>query len=104
MSDHATAQAIRETQKENKEHFDSLRDHLGKLTDGLAVLTTSLARVEERHSSHDQGMKRMGRELDDHEDRIRILEKLQWKIIGMSSLVAAGVPVILWFITEVGSK
>ena len=38
----------------------------------VSQLTAHLARVEERHSNHDSGMKRIRVVLDDHEKRLRL--------------------------------
>lgn len=65
-----------------KEHRDEMRADMAeqrgamvRMADALAELGKTMTRSEERHSSHEAGMKRIGGELDDHELRIRVLEQ-----------------------------
>jgi len=59
---------------ENKEQFSELRAATSEMAKAVSQLTAHLARVEERHLSHDTGMKRISLVLDDHEKRLRISE------------------------------
>ncbi|WP_438465111.1 hypothetical protein [Marinomonas sp. PE14-40] len=52
---------------ENKEQLSELRAATSEMAKAVSQLTAHLARVEERHSNHDSGMKRIRVVLDDHE-------------------------------------
>tara|TARA_R110001606_G_scaffold71219_1_gene162915 strand:- start:10233 stop:10562 length:330 start_codon:yes stop_codon:yes gene_type:complete len=67
---------------ENKEQFAEQRRATTELVKSVSELSSILARSEERHLRHDDGVKRIGRVLDDHEDRIRIVESRSSKAFG----------------------
>jgi len=51
--------------------LSSIEEKLGNVEKALVTL----ARIEERLSSHVDGMQRLGKRIDDHEDRIRVIER-----------------------------
>ena len=69
-------------QKENRAQLSELRESTSEIAKGLSTLATTIAKVEERHARHDDGMKRMGKQVDDHETRIRVLENNKSAIKG----------------------
>lgn len=64
-------------------------DRLDSKMDAMAQAVTALARIEERVASHIVGMQRMGKQIDDIEERVAELEKGQWKMTGIASAIAA---------------
>lgn len=62
-------------QEETRQQFTQLRESTATMAKAVADLTTTIARVEERHASHDDGLKRIGNRVDDHEKRTRKLEQ-----------------------------
>lgn len=68
-------QILEDHRKENKAEFSRLGDALTKLSDATADLAQATVKMEARHERHDDAMRRMGKQLDDHEGRIRIIEK-----------------------------
>ncbi|MEL0623836.1 hypothetical protein V6238_12110 [Marinomonas arenicola] len=87
---------------EFKEQFAEQRRAMTKLVDSISELSSVLARSEERHLRHDDGVKRIGRVLDDHEIRIRKNESTNvtavggWKAITfIGSFVAAVITIAL---------
>lgn len=97
------ASALQDYQEENRQQLSELRKSTTAMATAVADLNTTIARVEERHAHQDDGMKRIGKQLDDHENRLRKLEGSQagarmaflggWKVLvtigGVMSLVAA---------------
>lgn len=67
--------AIKETRDEAREQSHELRESISTMAQAVADMTTTIARVEERHASHDDGLRRVGKQVDDQEKRIRVLEK-----------------------------
>jgi len=67
----------------------TIRDVYDKLVDQEKVMGSMHSRLDtlaSRHTAHDQW-------LDDHEGRIRNLERLVWKASGIASFLAAAVSV-----------
>ena len=62
-------------QEETRQQFTQLRESTATMAKAVADLTTTIARVEERHASHDDGLKRIGNRVDDHEKRTSKLEQ-----------------------------
>ncbi len=90
---------------ENKEQFSELRAATSEMAKAVSQLTAHLARVEERHSNHDSGMKRISVMLDDHEKRLRVTEGRSntaiggWKaltVIGSIITAAISVAIGIW--------
>jgi hypothetical protein len=87
---------------ENKEQFAEQRRATTELVKSVSELSSILARSEERHLRHDDGVKRIGRVLDDHEDRIRRVESRTSKAFGgwkaltvIGSCAAAGITIAM---------
>ena len=70
-------QALKEHREETRQDLHELRTATAKVADAAADMGKTMARSEERHAQHEDAMKRIGRNLDDHEDRIRALESDQ---------------------------
>ncbi len=70
-------QALKEHREETRQDLHELRAATVKVADAAAEMGKTMARSEERHAQHEDAVKRMGRELDDHEQRIRDLEASQ---------------------------
>ncbi|WP_137169380.1 hypothetical protein [Marinomonas sp. FW-1] len=93
---------IEAQRKENREQFGELRKATSEMAQSVSRLTALVARVEERHLSHDDGMKRIGKVVDDHESRIRTIESRtntafgSWKAITIiASMVTAVVTIAI---------
>jgi len=67
-------QALKEHREETRQDLHELRGATVKIADAAADMGKTMARSEERHAQHEDAMKRIGRNLDDHEERIRVLE------------------------------
>ncbi|KZM40416.1 hypothetical protein OA92_07280 [Marinomonas sp. SBI22] len=82
---------------ENKEQFSELRTATSEMAKAVSQLTANLTRVEERHLSHDNGMKRISVVLDDHEKQLRVSEGRtntaigSWKALTVIGSIAAAV-------------
>lgn len=70
-------QALKEHREETRQDLHELRGATVKIADAAADMGKTMARSEERHAKHEDAMKRIGRSLDDHEERIRALESDQ---------------------------
>ncbi len=55
--------------------LSTLNEAVTGMANSISDLTTQLARVEERHIAQDELVRRIGRESNDHEQRLRVLEK-----------------------------
>jgi hypothetical protein len=78
-----------------------MEDRLARIeqkVDRLADAITMMARIEERMSAQHDTNARFGKRLDDHEDRMRVVEKKQasgaWIERGVWVLVAASVALL----------
>ncbi|SBS29064.1 hypothetical protein MSP8886_01423 [Marinomonas spartinae] len=87
---------------ENKEQFAEQRRAITELVKSVSELSSILARSEERHLRHDDGVRRHDNVLDDHEIRIRRVEVKtttatgSWKTITfLGSFVAAVITIAL---------
>lgn len=87
---------IIEQRIETKEQFSEQRKATTELVKSVSELSSIIARSEERHLRHDDGMRRIGRVVDDHEERLRSVEKHVskafggWKVLTIvGSLLAA---------------
>ena len=65
-----------------------LKSHLEKLNQNLPTTTQ---RLEE----HEKETKE---QFEDFENRLRVVEKRMWQILGIAGFIAAGMPVIVRFI------
>lgn len=70
--------AFSDHRREMRGDIGELRQATTDMAKAVADLTTTVARVEERHAKHDDGLRRVGRIIDDHEKRIRDLESTSW--------------------------
>lgn len=66
--------ALEDHRKEVRGDMSDLRQATTDMAKAVADLTTTVARVEERHARQDDGLKRLGRTVDDHETRLRVVE------------------------------
>lgn len=67
-------QALKEHREETRQDLHELRAATVKVADAAAEMGKTMARSEARHMQHEDGMKRIGKVLDDHEVRIRSIE------------------------------
>lgn len=67
-------QALKDHREETRQDMHELRQATVKIADAAADMGKTMARSEERHAKHEDAVKRMGRQLDDHEGRIRLIE------------------------------
>ena len=67
-------QALKEHREETRQDLHELRGATVKIADAAADMGKTMARSEERHAQHEDSMKRIGRHLDDHEERLRTME------------------------------
>lgn len=75
MSDTDTIlQALKEHRAETRQDMHELRGAVVKIADAAADMGKTMARSEERHSNHEEVVKRMGRSIDSHETRLRVIE------------------------------
>lgn len=70
-------QALKEHREETRQDLHELRAATVKVADAAAEMGKTMARSEERHAQHEDAVKRMGRQLDDHEQRLREVESTQ---------------------------
>lgn len=76
MSDTAEIlNALKEHREETRQDMHELRQAVVKIADAASEMGKTMARSEERHSGHEEATKRMSRCIDDHEDRLRVIEK-----------------------------
>lgn len=68
--------------RENKAEFAELRHANAQVADAVSQMAQAMVRAEERHARHDDGIKRIGRQVDDHETRIRAVEGTSNKVVG----------------------
>ncbi|RDL44351.1 hypothetical protein DN730_08075 [Marinomonas piezotolerans] len=88
--------------QEVRQQFTQLTAATNEIASSVSKMTALVARIEERNVSHDDGMRRLGKLLDDHEERIRIVERNAltqtsyvagtWKVV---TIVAAIVSVVV---------
>lgn len=67
--------SLAEHRRETHADLSGLRNAISEMAAAVARLTTTVARVEERHARQDDGIKRLGAHVDDHEVRIRTMER-----------------------------
>lgn len=75
MSDSAVIETLKEQGKETRQRLDTLSGAMTEMAKAVSALTTTIARVEERHEAQGELVRRIGRESNDHEQRLRVLEK-----------------------------
>jgi len=66
--------ALREHRSETRQDMHELRGAVVKIADAASEMGKTMARSEERHQQHDDNVMRIGRAIDDHEERVRHLE------------------------------
>lgn len=76
MSGDQVIDALREQGRETRQQLAQLREAMTVMAKSVSDLTTTLARVEERHARQDDILRRLGKQTDDHEQRLRQLEKV----------------------------
>jgi hypothetical protein len=67
-------QELREQRKVSSAQHSELRTAVVDMAKSVSELTVVVARSEERHLRQDDGLKRIGKQVDDHEIRIRTVE------------------------------
>lgn len=72
LNDHQHAMNLH--RDEVRSDIKELRDAVVKVADAAAEMGKTMAASEARHMQHEDASKRMGRQLDDHESRIRAIE------------------------------
>lgn len=77
--------------QEVRQQFTQLTESTNKMAESVAELTSLVARIEERNINHVDGMKRIGKVLDDHETRIRSNEKAVVKMTVIASVASFAV-------------
>lgn len=75
MSDSAVIEALKEQGRETRQRLDTLSGAMTEMAKAVSALTTTIARVEERHEAQGELVRRIGSESNDHEQRLRVLEK-----------------------------
>lgn len=88
--------------QEMRQQFTQLTAATNEIASSVSKMTALVARIEERNVSHDDGMRRLGKHIDDHEERIRTVERSAltqtsymagtWKVV---TIVAAVVSVVV---------
>lgn len=100
----AIINALDEHRRETRGDLKELRHATAEMATAVAQLTTTVARVEERHANHDDGIRRVEHRIDNHESRIRDLElgssvdtasvKIGWKVLTVIGSILVGIAVI----------
>ncbi len=67
-------QELREHRKVSSAQHSELRTAVVDMAKSVSELTVVVARSEERHLRQDDGLRRIGKQVDDHELRIRTVE------------------------------
>lgn len=75
MSDTAVIAALTQQGTETRQQMDTLSNAMTEMARSVSMLTTTLARIEERHAAQDGLIRRIGHEKNDHEQRLRVVEK-----------------------------
>ncbi|MCV6587565.1 MAG: hypothetical protein OIF57_00860 [Marinobacterium sp.] len=75
MNDSAVIEALKDQSKETRERLDRLSGAMAEMAKAVSALTTTITRVEERHVAQDELVHRIGSESNDHEQRLRVVEK-----------------------------
>lgn len=81
-------------QEENRQQLSELRESTTAVARAVSGLATTIARVEERHARQDDGLKRIGKQVDDHEGRLRELADDVTALQGDRRALAGGWKVI----------
>lgn len=66
---------LQEQRKVSSNQHSELRTAVIDMAKSVSELTVVVARSEERHIRQDDGLKRIGKQVDDHEVRIRATER-----------------------------
>lgn len=75
MSDTAEIlNALKEHREETRQDMHELRQAVVKIADAASDMGKTMARSEQRHIQHDEANKRIVRNIEDHEARIRVTE------------------------------
>ena len=69
-------EVLEQHRKETREQFQRIEGAMTKLADAMTQQALAATRMEERHERHDDAMRRMGKQIDDHEVRLRSVETL----------------------------
>lgn len=103
---------LEQHRKENLVQFQRIEGVMTKLADAMTQQALSTTRMEERHERQDDALRRMGKQLDDHEIRIRSMEKVAttsqqtlsfgWKAVSTAAVVLLGVVSIVASLTSIG--
>lgn len=65
---------LEQHRKETREQFQRIENAMTKLADAMTQQAVTATRMEERHERQDDAMRRMGKQVDDHEIRLRAVE------------------------------
>lgn len=75
MSDTAEIlNALKEHREETRQDMHELRQAVVKIADAASDMGKTMARSEERHVQHEDANRRINRNIEDHETRIRVIE------------------------------
>ena len=76
---------LQEQRKISSLQHSELRTAVTNMSESVSELTVVVARSEERHLRQDDGLKRIGKQVDDHERRIRALEDTSIRRAGLAN-------------------
>ncbi|MCV6587679.1 MAG: hypothetical protein OIF57_01435 [Marinobacterium sp.] len=76
MNEESMITVLRDQSAQLQQDITMLRSNLSTRTQALSELTTAMARMEERHVRQAEEVKRLSREMEDHEQRLRILQSV----------------------------
>jgi hypothetical protein len=90
---------LQEQRKVSSAQHSELRTAVIDMAKSVSELTVVVARSEERHIRQDDGLKRMGKQFDDHEARLRVVETVSltqkgyvtggWKVVTVVAAVVS---------------
>ncbi|QUX96633.1 hypothetical protein C0J08_15030 [Marinomonas sp. CT5] len=92
---------LQEQRKVSSTQHSELRAAVTNMAKSVSELTVVVARSEERHLRQDDGLKRIGKQVDDHESRLRLVETVSltqkgyisggWKVVTVAATIIAAV-------------
>lgn len=66
----------------------------------LRSLSDGLTRVETKLDGIGQGLTDLGKDVADHETRLRTLERMQWTAAGVAACAGAGISYLVTMLTQ----
>lgn len=69
-------ETINQHRAENRSEFDRLSEALMELSRATTAMATAASRMQERHERHDDAMRVVNKQVEDHETRLRLLERV----------------------------